>query len=102
MLLNVGKNFHAGCALSLIGLSETRLFVRRDFDHLSRGSLFFFFFLSCRMAVCATFVIAFPLDFTLPCILTIFRAQRAVSDAKRTSVSCTDVMSTLLALLEKV
>lgn len=38
MLLNVGKSFHAECAVSLTGSPETRLLVRRDFDLLSHAS----------------------------------------------------------------
>ncbi|GAA6093622.1 uncharacterized [Tachysurus ichikawai] len=39
--------------------------------------------------------------FTLPCILTIFREQRVVSDAESRGVIRTGVMSTLPFLMEK-
>lgn len=96
MLLNVGKKFHAGCAWCL---SETRLKCgRRDCDLLSHGSTFFFSYHAAWLAAPPLWS-ASPLDFTLPCILTIFREQRTASDARSTSVSCTDGMSTLLVLL---
>lgn len=61
---HVGKNFLAGCAPSLTGLSETRLCVRREFDLLSRNSNFFF--LSHCMARRTAFVISFPFRFYTP------------------------------------
>lgn len=92
MLLNVGKSLHAFCVPTLTGLSETRLYVRQDFDLLRDGSDVFSLILHGSL---------YNLYDQLSHLILHSLLFRAESVAKNVSVSCTDVTSTLLALMEK-